>query len=292
MKTEFNKNAIVYVFLIPILIHFFIFQLFPIGFSLVLTFMDWPVIGTPTFVGLENWKQFFQDKLAWKAIWVTIKFSVMYILPTMALGLVLALLIDSGRKASGIFKGIFFLPVVTSFVVISGIWAWLFKGTKEGFINGMFALIGLEPQLFLASSKQALWVLAALSIFKVCGSTMIYYFAGLQSIPGEYYEAARIDGANKWKTFWKITFPLLLPIHFYVGIITTIGSFQIFDSAYLLTGGGPNYATTTIVYYLYQEGFNSLRLGYASVLAYILFFIVFGLSLLQRKYLSKDVSYK
>src|SRR5690606_26798462 len=116
-------------------------------------------------------------------------------------------------------------------------------------------------------ASQALIVLAGLSILKVAGSTMIYSFAGLQTIPKELYEAAKIDGASKSKIFWKISFPLLKPIHFYVAIITTIGSFQIFDSAYLLTGGGPNYATTTIVFYLYQQGFTNLNLSYAAVLS-------------------------
>ncbi|MGE6257216.1 carbohydrate ABC transporter permease [Heyndrickxia sporothermodurans] len=292
IKRNWNKYGLVYIFLIPILIHFLIFQIFPILFSLYITFMDWPVIGDATFVGLKNWINFFHDKLAWKAIWNTVLFSIYYILPTMGLGLTLALMINSGKKGTGFFKGIFFLPVVTSFVVVSGIWAWIFKGTEEGFINSLLHFIGLDPQLFLSDSKQALIVLAGLSIFKVCGSTMIYYYAGLQSIPTEYYEAAKIDGASTWHMFRKITFPLLLPIHFYVAIITTIGSFQIFDSAFLLTSGGPNYSTTTIVYYLYQEGFTSLRLGYASVLAYVLFFIIFGISLIQRKFLGKEVSYK
>ncbi|MBD1380484.1 carbohydrate ABC transporter permease [Metabacillus arenae] len=292
IKRNWNKYAIVYIFLVPILIHFSIFHLFPILFSLYITFTDWPIIGDPEFVGFKNWINFFSDEMAWKAIWNTILFSLYYIVPTMALGLFLAILINSGKRGTGLFKGIFFLPVVTSFVVISGIWAWLFKGTDDGFLNAFIGMFGIPPQLFLSNSSQALIVLAGLSIFKVCGSTMIYYYAGLQSIPEEYYEAARIDGAANWKLFWKITFPLLLPIHFYVGIITTIGSFQIFDSAYLLTSGGPNYSTTTIVYYLYQEGFTSLRLGYASVLAYVLFFIVFGISLIQKKYFGKEVSYK
>lgn len=218
-------------------------------------------------------------------------FSFYYILPTMALGLILALLINCGKRGANIFKGIFFLPVVTSFVVISGIWAWLFKGTEEGFINVVLHFFGLDTQLFLSSSSQALIVLAGLSIFKVAGSTMIYYYAGLQSIPTMFYEAAKIDGASSWQLFWKVTFPLLLPIHFYVAIITTIGSFQIFDSAFLLTSGGPNYSTTTIVYYLYQEGFTSLRLGYASVLAYVLFFIIFTISIIQRKFIGEEVKY-
>lgn len=290
-KKNWNKYGLVYMFLIPILIHFAIFQLFPIVFSFVLTFTNWPLIGEPKFIGLKNWAVLLKDEMAWRSIWVTIKFSFYYIIPTMTLGLILALLINSGKLGVAFFKGLFFLPVVTSFVVISGIWEWLFKGTEVGFVNSLLHLFGIEPQLFFSSSAQALIVLAGLSIFKVCGSTMIYYYAGLQSIPNDLYEAAKIDGASPTKIFWRITFPLLLPIHFYVAIITTIGSFQIFDSAYLLTSGGPNHSTTTIVYYLYQEGFTSLRLGYASVLAYVLFFIIFTISLIQRKYMGKEVSY-
>ena len=121
---------------------------------------------------------------------------------------------------------IFFLPVVTSFVVISGIWEWMFKGDSVGLINQFLALFGAKEQLFLSSSKQALKVLAGLSIYKVVGNTMIYYYAGLQGIPDDVYEAAEIDGAGKLRQFFSITMPLLLPIHFYVAITTTIGSFK------------------------------------------------------------------
>ncbi|WP_187119474.1 carbohydrate ABC transporter permease [Bacillus testis] len=292
IKRNWNKYGLVYIFLIPILIHFAVFQLFPILFSFILTFTNWPVIGDPKFIGLKNWLALFKDPLAWKALWNTVVFSIYYIVPTMVIGLGMALMINTGKRGTGFFKGLFFLPVVTSFVVISGIWDWLFKGTESGLINMLLSIFGIEPQLFFSSSSQAMIVLAGLSIFKVCGSTMIYYYAGLQSMPEELYEAARIDGASSWKIFWKITFPLLLPIHFYVAIITTIGSFQIFDSAFLLTSGGPNYATTTIVYYLYQEGFVSLRFGYASVLAYVLFFIIFIISIIQKKFLGKETTYK
>ncbi|MDC3423141.1 sugar ABC transporter permease [Aquibacillus sp. 3ASR75-11] len=290
-KERFRKNAIVYIFLFPILIHFAIFQVFPFLFSFVLTFMDWRVIGNSEWVGLKHWVNFFNDKLAWKALWNTFMFSVYYIVPTMALGLILALIINSGVKFAGFFKGIFFLPVVTSFVIIAGLWGWLFRGTDNGMVNWVLNIFGVDSQLFLSDSGQALIVLAGLSIFKVAGSTMIYYFAGLQSIPNQLYEAARIDGASPLKIFWKVTFPLLKPIHFYVAIITTIGSFQIFDSAYLLTGGGPNYATTTIVFYLYQQGFSSLNLSYAAVLSYALFFVILVVSLIQRKYLGKESSF-
>ncbi|QUG43837.1 sugar ABC transporter permease [Psychrobacillus sp. INOP01] len=288
MKKEWKKNAIVYIVLIPILIHFVIFQVYPFLLSFYLTFMDWKVIGDAEFVGLKHWKYLFSDTLAWKAIWNTVKFSIYYIVPTMALGLILALIINSGVRGAKFFKGVFFLPVVTSFVIIAGIWGWLFRGSEEGMINYIIGFVGIEPQLFLSDSSQALAVLAGLSVFKVAGSTMIYYFAGLQSIDRQLYEAARIDGASPFKIFWNVTFPLLKPIHFYVAITTTIGSFQIFDSAYLLTGGGPNYATTTIVYYLYSQGFTSLNLSYAAVLSYVLFFIILIISLIQRRYIGKE----
>ncbi|WP_175990158.1 carbohydrate ABC transporter permease [Bacillus sp. Marseille-Q1617] len=291
IKREWDRNAIVYIFLIPTLIHFLIFQIFPFAFSFVLTFLDWKVIGDPEYVGLKHWMRFLEDKLAWKAIWNTVLFSIYYIVPTMALGLILALIINSGVWLKGFFKGIFFLPVVTSFVIIAGIWGWLFRGTESGMVNYLLSQFGIDTQLFLSDSSQALIVLAGLSIFKVAGSTMIYYFAGLQSIDKQLYESARIDGATPFRIFWSITFPLLKPIHFYVAIITTIGSFQIFDSTFLLTGGGPNYATTTIVFYLYQQGFGGLNLSYAAVLSYVLFFIILVISLIQRKYMGQETKY-
>lgn len=288
IKDEWKKNGLVYIVLTPVLIHFIIFQVIPFVYSFILTFLNYRIIGTSEFVGLRNWMQLFQDEIALKSIWNTILFSFYYILPTMALGLILALVIKSGIRFTKFFKGIFFLPVVTSFVVVAGIWEWLFSGTESGLINYMISFLGIEPQLFLSDSSQALIVLAGLSIFKVSGSTMIYYFAGLQSIPKDMYEAAKIDGASPLKSFWMITFPLLKPIHFYVLIITTIGSFQIFDSAFLLTNGGPNFSTSTIVFYLYQIGFTNLNFSYAAVLSYVLFAIILIISLIQRKYFGKD----
>jgi multiple sugar transport system permease protein len=288
IKEELKKNGIVYIVLTPVLIHFLIFQVIPFVYSFVLTFLNYRIIGTSEFVGLRNWKQLFDDPIALKSIWNTVLFSFYYIVPTMAIGLILALVIKSGIRFTKIFKGIFFLPVVTSFVVVAGIWEWLFSGTESGFINYLLSFIGVDAQLFLSDSSQALIVLAGLSIFKVSGSTMIYYFAGLQSIPKDMYEAAKIDGASPLKSFWLITFPLLKPIHFYVLIITTIGSFQIFDSAFLLTNGGPNFSTSTIVFYLYQIGFTNLNFSYAAVLSYVLFAIILIISLIQRKYFGKD----
>lgn len=291
LMTHLRKHTLVYTFLVPVLIHFLVFFLIPIGFSFVMTFLNYKIVGPAQFVGLDNWARFFKDPLAWKSIWNTLKFSLYYIVPTMALGMTFAVLIHSMKRSVGtFFKGIFFLPVVTSFIVISGIWKWMFRGTSEGLINQFLALFGIETQLFLSSSSQALIVLAGLSIFKVVGNTMIYYYAGLQGIPDDVYEAAKVDGAGRLRTFWTITMPMMLPIHFYVALTTTIGSFQIFDSAYLLTNGGPNYSTNTLVFYLYQQGFTNFNFGYASVLAYVLFFAILVVSLIQNKVLGKDLN--
>lgn len=281
---EFKRNKIVYIVLVPVMAHFLIFQIIPFVISFFLTFFDYKIVGPSKFVGLKHWIYFFKDPIALRSLWNTVLFSAFYILPTLALGLILALIINSNIKGAKYLKLVFFLPVVTSFVIIAGVWAWIFTGTEVGIVNYVLSFFGISPQLFLSSSKQALLVLAGLSVFKVCGNTMIYYYAGLKSIDKQVYEAAKIDGASPFRTFWSITFPILKPIHFYVLITTTIGSFQIFDSAYLLTSGGPNLSTTTLVYYLYQQGFTSLNLSYAAVISYILFAIILLISLIQRRY--------
>lgn len=281
---EFKRNKIVYIVLVPVMAHFLIFQIIPFVISFFLTFFDYKIVGPSKFVGLKHWIYFFKDPIALRSLWNTVLFSAFYILPTLALGLILALIINSNIKGAKYLKLVFFLPVVTSFVIIAGVWAWIFTGTEVGIVNYVLSFFGISPQLFLSSSKQALPVLAGLSVFKVCGNTMIYYYAGLKSIDKQVYEAAKIDGASPFRTFWSITFPILKPIHFYVLITTTIGSFQIFDSAYLLTSGGPNLSTTTLVYYLYQQGFTNLNLSYAAVISYILFAIILLISLIQRRY--------
>lgn len=288
---ELKLNLFSYLIVSIVLIHFLIFKIIPFIGTFILSFLDYRFIGKSKFIGLKNWSEMLNDPVFYKSLWNTLLFTIYYVLPTLVLGLILALLINYKNKNTTIFKIVYFLPVVTSFVVVAGIWKWIFTSYENGIANYFLKLFRIPPQRFLADTKAALLVLAGLSIFKVAGSVMIYYYGGLKQIPESLYEAAEIDGATGLKKFFHITLPLLKPTTLYVAIMTTIGSFQIFDSAYLLTGGGPNYSTTTIVYYIYQQAFVQSRLGYASALSFVLFIIILVISILQKKTIGGDASY-
>jgi ABC-type sugar transport system permease subunit len=290
-RRELKRNSFAYIVMIPVVIHFLIFEFGPFIFSFVLTFMDWPLMGVPKFVGLSNWIASFHDPLVWRSLWNTTLFALYYVVPTIVLGFLQALLISSDLPGTRILRITVLVPYVTSGVIVAGIWQYIFKGSETGLFNYFIGFFGITPQPYFSDKTLAMIVLASLSIFRVSGYLMIYYLAGLRSIPRHLYEAAEIDGANGFETVWYITLPLLRPIHFFVAVITTIGAFQVFEQMYVITRGGPAFATTTIVYYLYQVGFNMLRMGYATVVAFILFVVVFGLSTLQRRYLGKEVSY-
>lgn len=291
VKREIKKNLFSYVIVSLAFIHFLIFKGIPFIGSFVLSFVDYKFVGKSKFVGLNNWIEMFSDKILYKSLWNTFLFTVYYVLPTIVLGLILAVLINLKNKKTTVFKIIYFLPVVTSFVVVAGIWKWIFTSYENGIANYFLGVFGIPPQGFLADTNLALLVLAGLSIFKVSGSVMIYYYGGLKQIPESLYEAAEIDGANSFRKFFSITLPLLRPTTLYVAIMTTIGSFQVFDSAYLLTSGGPNYATNTIVYYIYQQAFVQLRLGYASAVSFVLFIIILIISIFQKKAIGGDTGF-
>lgn len=291
IRREWTRNRFPYLVVIPLLIHFAIFSFGPFVGSFLLTFSSWPLIGRPRFVGLANWIESFQDELVWRSLWNTVQFSIYYIVPTIFLGFFMALLISTMLRGARAFRTTVLVPYVTSGVIIAGIWKYIFQGNESGIMNILLAKIGIPTQIFFSNPDLAMPVLASLSVYRIAGYTMVFYLAGILSIPRAFYEAADIDGANGWNKMWHITMPLLKPIHFYIAVITTIGSFKVFESMYVITQGGPAFATTTIVFYLYQVGFNMLRLGYATVVAFILFIIILIISLIQRRYLGEEVNF-
>lgn len=290
INKELKRNYLVYIVLIPIFIHFLIFQIIPFAFALLISFFKWDYINEPMFVGLENWIRAFRDELFLKSMVNTLLFTLYFVGPVILLGLFLALIIGSKTNKLTFVRGIYFLPVVTSFVVLSAIWRWLFAGGDFGIVNNILTKVGMPPQPFLISETQSLVVLALLSIFKCAGTIMVYYFAALKNIPASLYEAATVDGAGSVRQFLHVTLPLIKPTTLYVLILATTWSFQIFDSAYLITGGGPNNATQTMVYQIYLNAFTGFNGGYASAQSYILFIIILLISIIQRK-LSSDESY-
>ena len=282
-----DRNFLVIV-LLPAILLFVAFTLLPVLMSLVLSFTQWELQGVPRFIALRNYIELYYDPLFRTALFNTLIFSLMYVPPMIALSLGLALLVNRETRSAKFFQTVYFLPVVTSFVVFALIFEWIFMGDAASLANSIVGLFGIPPQTWLQNPDQALALLAVLGILKGAAWNMVYFLAGLKGIPDVFYEAAAIDGAGRWKTFRNVTLPLLRPTMYFVVVLTTIGAFQVFDSAYLLTQGGPINSTTTIVFFIYQMGFENFRMGYASASAYALLVLVLAISWVQNRYLGKD----
>lgn len=275
-----RRQALIgYAFLAPSLIIFLVFRHGPALVGLLLGLFEWSVVDTPRFIGLANFAALFGDPIFWRALWNTLLYTALSVPIDIAIALGLALLLNQPLRGLVIFRLAYFAPVVTATAIVAIVWRWLYQPT--GVINGLIQLVGLPGVAWLTDPNWALPALAMMAVWKHVGYNMLIFLAGLQAIPAEYEEAARIDGANRWNVFRHITLPLLRPVFILVAILTTIGSFQVFDSAFVMTNGGPYYATTTLVYYIYSNAFDRYQMGYAAAIAFVLFAIIFAISLLQ-----------
>lgn len=289
---QVRKNWSAYLFLTPGLIHFVIFTLFAVGFAFYISFHEWNIIKPDKpFVGLENYQRLFQDARFLRAVINTLTFMVGVPL-NLAVGLMVALLLNTKVRGQAIFRTMFYIPVVTPLVVSSIIWKWVYQG-DYGLLNYYLLKFGIiEEKIFwLANPDLALPALIIMMIWGGTGGTMVIYLAGLQSIPEEMYDAAKVDGASALQRLLYITIPLLRPTTFFLLITGVIGTFQIFTEVYIMTNGGPLNRTTTIGYYLYVNAFRELDMGYATAMAFVLFAMIFVFTLLQWKYTRGDVEY-
>ncbi|NUU95556.1 ABC transporter permease [Marinitoga sp. 1135] len=288
-KTRYNLETLI--LLSPFLIIFMVFGIFPIGYSFFMSFTNYTGLNPHfDFVGFSNYTRAFSDDVFLKALKNTFIFVIGTIPFTTTFSLILAVLINSkSLPLKDLFKAGFFLPSVISMVVISTIWIYLYSA--NGFFNQMLPLIGIKPlgTSWLASTKTALLAIMIMDIWAAIGYYTILFLAGLQSIPGEVYEAASIDGASKIQTFFSITLPLLKPTMFFIISLNTIRSFQIFAEIFTMTGGGPSNATQTVVHYLYQTSFRQFDMGYASAIAYILMTIILIFTIIQKRLLRSDI---
>jgi len=288
-KFEFGKVSYApYIFILPALFVLSIFLFVPIVASFLLsltscdiyTITDWKRI---LFVGLENYISLFKDEVFWKSLKNTFIFVGVGVPLSITVSLFMAIILnESFIKFRSFFRAGYFVPVITTIVAVAVIWKWLYN-PDYGLINWFIGLFGIPPQDWLRSTKLALPSLIIMAVWKNFGYNMVIFLAGLQAIPSSLYEAAWVDGADKWKSFLHITLPGLRPTTFFVTITTFIGYFQFFAEPYVMTQGGPMNSTISMVLYMYYQGFKFFRLGYASAIAYVLFGIIFIFTMLQLK---------
>lgn len=281
--SEIVKNRTIYLFISPFFIIFTVFGLFPIIFAAFLSFHKWDGVGSMTFVGLGQFKGLFSDPLFWESIYNTIVIALMGMIPTLVIAIIVASLINlTITKFKDFFRVAYFLPYVTAAVAIAIIFQSLF-GTNYGLVNYLLGLFGLDNVAWLQSSWGVKFVIASMIIWQGAGYNIILYLAGLQNIPTELYEAARVDGANLFQTFRKITLPLLKPMILFTVIMSTIGGFQIFTEPQVLAENGttPIKGSMTIVLYLYREAFNYSNFGFAAAASWIVFVLILVFSLIN-----------
>ncbi len=278
-----EQARIAYLFIAFPLLLFSVFTFFPILFAFFISFYDWNLlIPDKPFIGLANYTELFQDRVFLISIKNTLVYTVGVVPIQTLLALVLAFIMNQKLSGRAFFRLAFYIPAVTSSVVTSIIFVWIYS--KPGLLNYLLSLIGVAGTDWLTNPNTALFAIMALNIWTTSGYFMISFLAGLQSIPSSLYEAAKIDGANQWQQFWKITVPLVRPVTYFVVVLGLIGCFQVFDQIYVMSSGGPVNSTTTMSYFTYNNSFKFFRLGYGAASAIILAFIIFGATWMQAKY--------
>jgi multiple sugar transport system permease protein len=268
-----------YLLIMPWFIGFILFQICPLFGAVTLAFADWRLPKTPEFVGIRNFDTLVQDPLFKRTLLNTLYYTLGTVPSGLLLGLGLALLLNTRVRGINLFRTLFFLPVAISGVATTLLWGWIFN-PRFGLINSILAIFGIHGPAWLQDQNWAMPSLIIISLWTV-GVNLIIYLAALQTIPKELQEAAALDGAGAIKQFIHITWPLITPVTFYLIVVNVIGSFQVFTPTYILTRGGPDYATLTLPLYIYLNAFAWGRLGYASALAILLFIIVLLLTLFQ-----------
>lgn len=282
-KLKRKNTLIAWSFIAPNFIGFLIFTLVPVVCSLILAFMKWDSFSTPEFVGLQNFTRMLSDDTFWISLKNTFLYTIGVVPLTLVCSLGLAILLNQKIKGVKFFRTAFFFPYVTSLVAIAVVWSMLFHPTM-GPINQFLRVVIENPPGWLSSSDWALTAIIIVSVWRGMGYYMILYLAGLQGISKELYEAAAMDGANKWKQFIHITVPALCPTTFFVTIMLVINCFKIFDLVQVMTDGGPGRATNVLVYQVYSEAFVKFNFGYASAIAMVLFVIVLVITVIQFKW--------
>lgn len=281
-RSPTQQQNVAYLFILFPVVLLILFAIVPILMALYYSFTDYNIIEPAHWIGLANFKQVFSDDFFWLALKNTIVYTLLYVPLGLFTALGAALILNAKHHGTGIFRTLFYLPVLASSVATATIWYWLLN-PQHGLFNLVLGVFGINGPAWLYSSKWAMFAIVIMSVWMSFGGNMIIFLAGLQGMSPEVYEAADLEGANSWQKFWHITWPALSKTTFLVTTQLIIGAFQVFDQAYMLTKGGPGNSTITLVYYIYNKGFGGLSMGYASALSFVLFVIIFIFSFINMR---------
>lgn len=289
-RTRLNKkaksNLIAWGLMLPALFFMLIFTVYPVFRSIYLSLCKFKLgMASPEFAGLQNYIALSGNKVFWKVIGNTIEFSLITVIPSMVVGIGLALLVNRKGKKVGFMRTAYFYPVVMPMIAVASVWMFIYMA-KNGLLDQMLIRFGLEPVNVLSSKDTVLPSMAVMYVWKEAGYLMVFFLSGMQNISEEIYEAATIDGARFWTTFRKITFPLLGPTILFVSIIAFTNSFKLVDHVVIMTEGAPNNSSTLLLYYLYQQGFTNFNYGISAALTVIMLGVLLIISL--PRFLNQD----
>jgi multiple sugar transport system permease protein len=271
-RLVFIENVWFFLFISPWIIGFLVFTAGPMVASVVISFMRWELLLPPSFVGLNNWRALAGDPLFWQSLKVTSIYTALNVPLGLAFAFALALLMNVKVSGIAFFRTLYYLPSLVSGVAVAMLWIWILN-PRFGLINWLLGMVGIQGPEWIYSGT---WVIPSFVLMNLwgVGTTMVIFLAGLQSVPLELYEAADLDGAGRLNKIWNVTIPIISPVILFNLIIGIINSFQVFTQAYVMTGGGPGNASLFYVLYLYRNAFQYFQMGYASVLAWVLFIII------------------
>ena len=282
-----RRSVLPYLLVSPYILFVLVFVLFPVLFCLFLTFNKWNIIAPVHFIGLNNYNRLIHDRLFWKAILNTLKFLIVHIPLQLVVSLFLAYLLNKKIKAAAFFRASFFMPVIVSGVVVTILWQQLL-GYDSGLINRMIAANGLHKVGWLIDPKLAIYSIAVMATWKNVGLYVILFLVGLQTVPQQYYEAAKLEGASAWQQFYHITLPMINPTIFMVVILSTIGGFNLFIEPYIMTGGGPLNTTLSAVLYIYKQAFQYYNMGYSATLGFFYALIIMSVVVMQKRLIERE----
>ena len=287
---QFRRQLSAWLFLAPALIILGLFLFYPAAMAFWMSFHDWKSLGGHTWIGLKNYHRLLTFPYFLDSVRNTLYFTLLNVSGTMIISLVIALLLDADIRGRHWFRLCFYLPVVTSGAAVSLLWKWILQGGELGILNHLVSLVGLPMQDWLGNPRWAMPAIVVVNIWKHTGYYALSFLAGLQAISPEFYEVARVDGANRWQLFWKITLPLLRPAILLNSIHLFVASLEQFEQVFIMTGGGPADATRTVAFYLFQA-WERGELGKAASVGYVLFIAVLAITLLQRRVFGEEIAY-